>query len=127
MRKKLNQAQEEIVSKTQFAIMGQIAADITHEIRNPLEAISGAVEIISSEENFGKNSKESLSIIQDEIQNLNDYLNKFLEFTRSEPICSEKVQLNHLINDCIFLLNPLFMKKKIKINIKLKEELPYVQ
>lgn len=124
MRKKLKQAQEEIISKTQFATMGKIAANITHEIRNPLEAISGVLEILSDEKVLKKDGRKYLIIIQDEIHNLNDYLNEFLEFVRAEPNYSDNVQINNLIKDCFILLQPMLKKNKVKVDFNLKEDIP---
>ncbi len=115
MKAKLKSAQEELVSKTQMATFVQIATNIAHEIRNPLEAISGAVEVISGEEKISGPSKESLAIIREEIQNLNDYLGRFLDITKPEPIKPVSVDMNRLIDDCILLMKPLFKKKGITV------------
>lgn len=114
MKKKLKIAREELVSKTQMSTMVQIAANTAHEIRNPLEAISGAVEILSSEKNLSNYSRDSITIIQEEIQNLNDYLSKFIDFTKPEPVNIVEADINALIDDCLLLLKPLFKKHQIK-------------
>jgi len=114
MKKKLKIAREELVSKTQMSTMVQIASNTAHEIRNPLEAISGAVEILSSEKNLSSYSRDSIAIIQEEIQNLNDYLSKFIDFTKPEPVNIVEADINALIDDCLLLLKPLFKKHQIK-------------
>ena len=126
MRRKLKQAQEAVVAKAQLATMGQLAANMTHEIRNPLEAISGAVEILSSEDALSEDSHVSLAIIQEEIQNLNDYLGEFLEFAHPEPVALSPSSLNELVADCIVLMKPVFRKKRIEIRQLLQHDLPAV-
>ncbi len=115
MKRKLKAAQEELVLKTQMATFVQIAKNIAHEVRNPLEAISGAVEIISGEKRISPIAKDSLSIIREEIQNLNDYLSKFLELTRPEPLAPVEVNINDIIKDCLLLMKPVFKRKEIDI------------
>ncbi len=116
MKQKLKIAQEELVSKTQMATFVQIAKNIAHEIRNPLEAISGAVEIISGERDVTSVGRDSLAIIREEIQNLNDYLSKFLELTRPDPPTPVVVRIDELVEDCILLMKPVFKKKGIRVS-----------
>ncbi len=122
MKKKLKIAQEELVSKTQMATFVQIAKNVAHEVRNPLEAISGAVEVISGERGISTLGRDSLSIIREEIQNLNDYLSKFLELTRPEPLTPMEVNINDVIGDCILLMKPVFRKRRIDILWEGKEK-----
>jgi signal transduction histidine kinase len=124
MREKLRAAQHEIVARTQLATMGRIAANISHEIRNPLEAISGAVEILSLEPSLGVDGRHSVTIIQEEIQTLNDYLSEFLELARPAPVRAAPAAINVLIEDCLLLLKPLLRKKHLRTELSLAEGLP---
>ncbi len=115
MRNKLLENRNEMVSKAKFATMGKIAFNLAHEIRNPLEAISGAVEILGDEIEEGSDKNDYLAIIKDEVENLNEYLSEFLEFTRSQPRNREASALDDLIKDTLLLLNPLIKKNRINI------------
>ncbi len=123
-REQLIRAEAELISKTRLATMGQIAANLTHEIRNPLEAISGSVEILSTQTGLSRESRESLQIIQEEIRNLDDYLGEFLEFSRPGPLHPRPGCLNDAVSDSLMLLNPLFRKKRIRIGRELDPDLP---
>ena len=124
MREKLRRAQADVVARTRLATMGQIAANISHEIRNPLEAISGAVEIISTEPELSADSRESVAILQEEIRNLEDYLNQYLEFARPMPVRPVSTSINVLVEDCLLLLKPLLRKKKVRLHTALAAGLP---
>jgi len=115
MRDKLRKNQNELISKTRLATMGKIGFNLAHEIRNPLEAISGSVEILSS--GIEKNSREYpyLGIIKEEIHNLNDYLTEFLEFTKSQPGKRIDVKPSELIGESLLLLGPLLKKHRIDV------------
>ncbi len=115
MREKLLKNRDELISKAKFATMGKIAFNLAHEIRNPLEAISGAVEILGDD--LEKDSKECdyVTIIKDEVENLNDYLSEFLEFTRSQPRNRELCFAEDLVKETVFLLNPLIRKNRIAV------------
>jgi signal transduction histidine kinase len=61
---------------------GQLAASLAHEIRNPLEGISGAASLLKRGKVSGENFRECLEIIELESQRLNKLLTGFLEFAR---------------------------------------------
>jgi len=121
---KLRRAQKDMVARTRLATMGQIAANMTHEIRNPLEAMSGAVEILSSELKLSADSRDSVSILREEIRNLDDYLNQYLDFARPVPVNPVSTNVNLLVEDCLVLLRPLLRKKQVRIATELAEGLP---
>ena len=116
LREKLRKKQDELISKTRLATMGKIGFNLAHEIRNPLEAISGSVEILSA--GIKEDSKEYsyFGIIKEEIHNLNDYLTEFLEFTKSEPGHRIDIMPSELIKDSLLLLGPLLKKHRINVS-----------
>ncbi|MFA6507723.1 MAG: ATP-binding protein [Treponemataceae bacterium] len=122
MREKLVEFRKEMVIKARFATMGKIAADMAHEIRNPLEAMSGAVELIETGESLGPEATEYLGIIREEIRNLNDYLGEFLEFARPELHDPKPTNLNALLQDTLLLVNPLAKKQHIIVSLFLSPE-----
>jgi signal transduction histidine kinase len=124
MKSNLQQAQQEIVIKTRMATMGKIAANFAHEIRNPLEAISGSVEILSYHIDEALPEFEYLSIIREEIDTLNDYLENFLEFSRQQPVNRRPVDMNSLISSTLLLLRPVYAKKRIHCCSDLSPVLP---
>lgn len=113
MKNNLKRAQDEIISKTKMATMGKIAASFAHEIRNPLEAISGSVEVLSYDIEEKAPGFEYIAIIREEIKNLNGYLENFLEFSKTQPVHRVRTRLNQVIEDTLLLLRPLCLKKKI--------------
>lgn len=116
MRGKLLENRKELVTKAKFATMGKIAFNLAHEIRNPLEAISGSIEILGTDIKKGSENYDYVTIIKDEIDNLNDYLTEFLEFTRSKPRNREYRKIENLIEDTLFLLMPLIKKSSISLS-----------
>ncbi|HEX3036410.1 MAG TPA: ATP-binding protein [Thermodesulfobacteriota bacterium] len=73
-----------------MALLGQLAAGLAHEIRNPLSTISGAVEILSAEVEPSEENMRLLKIAGDHVQRLNLIVEDFLLLTR--PI--EKPQIS---------------------------------
>ncbi len=65
-----------------LSALGQLSAGLAHEIRNPLGAIKGAVEILQDDFPSGHPKAEFYSILLREVDRLNDVLTNFLNFAR---------------------------------------------
>jgi two-component system sensor histidine kinase PilS (NtrC family) len=92
-RETLAQIQHELQVKERLAEAGQMSALIAHEIRNPLAAISGAVQVLQAELRPAGDAAELMSIVQKESRRVSQTLDQFLnlaspgpqEFTRFRP------------------------------------------
>jgi|694.fasta_scaffold67479_2 signal transduction histidine kinase len=67
--------------RDKLATIGEMAAGLAHEIKNPLGAIKGAAELLAEEKNE-KVASEYLKIIQDEAERLSGVLSQFLDYAR---------------------------------------------
>jgi signal transduction histidine kinase len=65
-----------------LSALGQLSAGLAHEIRNPLGAIKGAVEILADDYPAGHSKAEFYAILVKEVERLNEVLTNFLSFAR---------------------------------------------
>lgn len=105
-----------------LAAVGQLAAGIAHEIRNPLASISGSIQLMmSSPQNHNDEDMKLMRIVDKEIDRLNGLITEFLEYVRPEKKVNLPVNLNNVIRECIESLqfNPKLRKdveQKIQLN-----------
>jgi signal transduction histidine kinase len=90
-------AQTELVRKTRMAAMGQLAAVVAHEARNPLGAVSNCVQLLRGNPHITGEDAELLAIVQTETQRLNDIVSDFLAFGRPRPPQFQAVHLHDVI------------------------------
>ncbi len=94
--------EDSLRQQDKLAAVGQLAAGIAHEIRNPLASISGSVQMMLSEPS--KQTEDNvrlMQIVDKEISRLNGLITEFLEYVRPEPKPVEQVDLNPLVREVI--------------------------
>ncbi len=98
------QLEKQMMQAKKMATIGEMAAGIAHELRNPLAAISGAAEVIDASGDIKSHNQGLMNIITRECNRLQDSINDFLTF--SKPIEPEKewVPLLPLVKEVIQLL-----------------------
>jgi len=97
-------AQEQIVRKTRMAAMGEIAAAVAHEARNPLGALSNCVQLLRDNPHLAGEDAELLEIVHTESQRLNEIVSDFLAFGRPRPPHLEQVDVAEVIEATLALL-----------------------
>jgi signal transduction histidine kinase len=95
--------------------MGEMAAGIAHEIRNPLTSIKGASTLLANESKQIHLPKfhEYHEIITEEIERLHQILNNFQYFTRPLKVEKEPVSVNEVIQKTVKLAETGSVKIKI--------------
>ncbi|MFQ5684528.1 MAG: ATP-binding protein [Candidatus Binatia bacterium] len=94
-------AQAELVRKTRMAAVGETAAAVAHETRNPLGALTNCVQLLRKNPDLTGEDRELLEIIQNESQRLNRIVSDFLAFGRPRPPQFQEVNLHELIDETL--------------------------
>ena len=93
-------AREQINRNQRLALIGNMLAQVTHEIRNPLNAMSLNVEMLSDEP-LSELGQEMLSIIQTEISRLEESTHRYLSLSRSPDVTLEPIDPSEIVNGLI--------------------------
>ncbi len=110
-----------------LAAVGELSASIAHEIRNPLAAISGSVEILKNELQLSGENTRLMELIIKESHRLSKILSDFLSYARIGRPNYNKVELCHLINDVVEIIQHHdSFKPNIKINLETEDAIVYV-
>lgn len=85
-----------------MAAVGQLAAGIAHEIRNPLASMSGSLQLLdSSFTSDNAEEKKLMRIALREIDRLNNLITEFLDFVRPEVLKEDPVDINQVLRDVL--------------------------
>jgi two-component system sensor histidine kinase PilS (NtrC family) len=112
--------EEQIKRMDRLAAVGQLAAGIAHEIRNPLTSLSGSIQVLREELHPSEDSCKLMDIALRETQRLNSLITDFLLFAHPEQGEKQKIHLTTLIEDTLNLFannaeykNSIHIKKSI--------------
>jgi PAS domain S-box-containing protein len=98
----LKSLQEKLVLAEKMAALGEVAAKVAHEIRNPLVSVGGFAKRL--EKKLEGNLKEYAAIIVREVERLEGILKEILGFVKEVRLFKEVVNLNTLIDDVVTLI-----------------------
>jgi two-component system sensor histidine kinase PilS (NtrC family) len=101
----IKQIEEEMKKVEGLALVGELAAGIAHEIRNPMASISGSIQMLKEALDKDDVSNRLMEIILREVNRLNNLVNDFLLFARPKPPNFQEFDLNQLIMDSLELFN----------------------
>ncbi len=87
-----------------LAAIGRMAASIAHEIRNPLAAMRGSIQMLRSEMTADAAQAELMEIILRESDRLNRIISDFLSYARPRSIVLAQVDIAELIRDTFTLM-----------------------
>jgi two-component system sensor kinase FixL len=113
--------QDQIMQSERMAALGQLVAEITHEIKNPLMMIGGfARQLIRVSDD--KKSLQKLSIIAEEVNRLENLLADLREYHLPRAIISEPVNIKGLFQEIYSLASNDLKKKQIKTSLEIDEK-----
>jgi signal transduction histidine kinase len=127
-----SQAYERVKERDRLAALGEMAAGLAHEIRNPLGAIKGAAQLLMTADGTvaapGAETAEFLQIIVEEANRLNNVVTRFLDYARAERPGREgadKVDLNNVLRKTVQLLQQ-DLPKNVELRVRTDDQLPLV-
>src|SRR5215469_2242112 len=116
---------ERMRERDRLAALGEMAAGLAHEIRNPLGAIKGAAQCLEPRPRAGEEG-EFLDVIVEEVNRLNGVVTQFLDYARPLKQSFGTVDLNEVVGRTIRLIQNE-VPARIALVVELGENLPAVE
>jgi two-component system sensor histidine kinase HydH len=115
--------------RERLASLGQMAAGLAHEIRNPLGSIKGAAQVLQPivQETNDASIKEFLNIIVEEVDRLNKIVSQFLDYARPYRGDPKPLDINDAVRKTLALMEKEGGHTGIEISTALFEGLPQVR
>jgi hypothetical protein len=114
----------QIQQASKLATVGELAAGIAHEIRNPLAGIGAAVEVLGETRN---GDQEIVAEIRHQVKRLNTTLTDLLDFARFRERSLAPCAVADLVHRMLALVRPDAQKHRIEIQVELPADLPAIR
>lgn len=105
-----------------LAAVGELAASIAHEIRNPLASISGSVEMLQQTASLDETDQNLMQIILREVDRLDVLISEFLDYSRPSELTFEPVDLENLVDDVVSLFDNRNGSPPVELSLKQSDE-----
>jgi two-component system NtrC family sensor kinase len=130
MAASLDRQRAELLRAERLAVVGRISAQITHEIRNPLNAISLNAELLAEELEAVSVSSEARALVQAigrEVDRLNAVTEEYLRFARLPKPVFAREDLNEILSGLVEFLAPELEGAGVAVGLALAPALPAVR
>jgi len=107
----------------QLACVGQLAAGLAHEIKNPLAGIQGVLEVLRDEASV-EPTKHLYGEMLEELGRVDGILRRLLESARPAPPRLARIDLDRLLAETTDLLRPTLHRRRIELRVETAEGLP---
>ncbi|MGG1397370.1 ATP-binding protein [Bacillus salipaludis] len=114
---------DQLLQKSEkLALLGQMAAGIAHEIRNPLTSIRGFIQLFKS----GQTHPDYYDIVLSELDRINSIVSEFLVLAKPTASVLIEKDVKNLIKDVITLINTQSILNNVQIYVEFDSDLPMV-
>ena len=118
---------EEVLHRQdKLAAVGQLAAGVAHEIRNPLTSMKGYAEFLQLDEN-NPERLEFLSIILDEIERVNNIVEDFMVLAKPKAVELEEKNVVPVIKNVVSLLEFEARKKNVRLHFNCNQDIIQIE
>jgi signal transduction histidine kinase len=125
--RELRESDEQLRRADRLSALGEIAAGLAHEIRNPLAGITGALEIVQSRVAAGTPEAEFSGIAAKEVARLDGLVGEFLAYARPRQPELRPASLATVIEHVVLLLTPEAERAGLRIEREDTGDLPPVR
>lgn len=121
--------EKEFYQREKLAAVGQMAAGVTHELKNPLSVIKGCNYLLKNTIDFDKLDNETKMELEEIIEDIDNSIDRaqniianLLEFSRKASIEKERVDLKALIQQILILNKKYIVEGDIELLLEFKDE-----
>lgn len=124
--KELNETQKRVIEQEKFKTLGEMMANIAHEIKNPLVVIGGFTKRLAKKVNLSQTENRYANIIVDEVARLESILNDVLNYVKEPTNVLDECDINSCIEEILYLFTSDGSWEHIEIKKELDPSLPRI-
>jgi signal transduction histidine kinase len=111
-----------LAERERLATLGQMAATVAHEIKNPLSAIKSIAQVMGEDESVSREYARDLSLIVGETDRLGQSVTQLLSFARTEAPAELPMRAEQLIQSVVRLFEVKAEKEGVKLVVRIERD-----
>ncbi|QEK11096.1 PAS domain S-box protein [Crassaminicella thermophila] len=119
--------EQQLRREDRLKTIGELSSSIIHEIGNPLAGMTNLIEVLKDNIEEEELRNELIATLREEVNDLNNLVINFLEFTRMNRDKKVSVNILHIINSALNILNPEVKYKHIRVITQFPSEIPFIK
>lgn len=125
-KNELEQSRERLLESEKMAMVGKLAAEVAHSIRNPMTSIKMRLFSLQRSLELNSNQKEDIEVVSEEMRRLDNIVRNFLEFSRPHKLKKQRTNVCDIVDLSIDLLEYRLTHHEIEVVHKSPSELPEI-
>ncbi|MBS1811770.1 MAG: hypothetical protein JST84_26650 [Acidobacteria bacterium] len=114
--------ERELAERERLAVMGQMAATIAHEIKNPLSSIKSIAQVMREDEDVSREYARDLDLITNEINRLNRSVTQLLSFSRPAVVAASSTLLSEVVSNVVALTRAECEERGVQVTTDLQTD-----
>ncbi len=114
--------ERELGERERMAALGQMAATVAHEVKNPLSAIKSITQVMREDQKLSGDYGRDLDLITGEVDRLNRTVSQLLSFSRPSALPSAPSSLKETVDNVVALNRALADEHFVRFNVDLKAD-----
>jgi len=119
-------ATQRIMQSERLAMIGQLAANVAHELNNPLTGIVTYSNLLLERAECDPTSQNSIQKIANQANRCRDIIRGLLDFSRQRKPQTKPTDINFLINECVSLIEQQALFHNVEIVKVFQKDLPLI-
>lgn len=116
--------EEELRKSDTLNVVGQLAAGIAHEIRNPMTALKGFIQLL--EDTIKEDHSMYFGVIKSELNRIDSIINEFLILAKPQVVKFMERDIVQIISETIELLQPQAVLHNVQFLLEPEGNIPYI-
>src|SRR5262245_5495461 len=116
------QLERELAERTRLASLGQMAATVAHNIKNPLSSIKTIVQLMLEDGELTVKYGQDMSLIKSEIDRLTESVTQLLRFSKPTVTSSATVDLTAILEKILHIFGPDAERRNIRMDLQMSEK-----
>ncbi|WP_400246932.1 PAS domain S-box protein [Niallia sp. JL1B1071] len=117
--------EEQLRKSSTLNVVGELAAGIAHEIRNPMTAIKGFIQLLETDVASSENEMY-FTVIKSELTRIESIINEFLLLAKPQVVKYVKSDLRQIMNETMELLHAQAVLQNVQFKKMYEEEIPMI-